>query len=385
MAIIPHSVRFVNTGKEKKSKNICRSDRQFYRTDSPFAVTLFMANRQGGPGDELSEEEIAFLKDNCDAEFNETTNKCEPKPMQAAGPSVQEVYDELSADIIRPKEQMNFDDADKKASEKFDVKGTDDFFTGGYALEMSGDNEGKLAINTKAKREKAKASVFGGVEEKKHDTANGKFTTDGTFDGAEGTFECMGTNETCISQDGEPKGDMWTFTPDDPDAKETITAEWGWWWSYDADADDKKLTGQVFRDSGDFSPSSALNLLGEGTATYTGDALGLYSIPGEAGNFTATATLTATFGGDENPKLKGMIDNFSNNSDWKVELKELTAADPAGSFTKSDFAEVGTWEEVSWSADMYNGTAAKKPDTILGDFKATAQGSVVVGAFGAQE
>ena len=49
MAIIPHSVRFVNTGKEKKSKNICRSDRQFYRNASPFAVTLFMANRQTAP------------------------------------------------------------------------------------------------------------------------------------------------------------------------------------------------------------------------------------------------------------------------------------------------------------------------------------------------
>ena len=47
MAIIPHSIRFVNTCKGKKLKNIYPPDRQFHRNPSPFAVTIFVGNGQG--------------------------------------------------------------------------------------------------------------------------------------------------------------------------------------------------------------------------------------------------------------------------------------------------------------------------------------------------
>jgi len=46
MAIIPHSIRFVNAGKEKSEKIFACPTTSFIELLPPFAVTLFMANRQ---------------------------------------------------------------------------------------------------------------------------------------------------------------------------------------------------------------------------------------------------------------------------------------------------------------------------------------------------
>ena len=75
-----------------------------------------------------------------------------------------------------------------------------------------------------------------------------------------------------------------------------------------------------------------------GSATYTGGAAGKFAINnplggGDGGHFTANATLSAKFGGDDDAGMTGNIDNFMANDKlvpWSVKLNRAGEAKPDG-------------------------------------------------------
>ncbi len=176
--------------------------------------------------------------------------------------------------------------------------------------------------------------------------------------------------------------------------------KWGWWVTRDTAAAGNPVTAvNFFRNSDANTPLDITQayLDSTATATYTGDTVGLYSVPNDSGGFTATATLTATFAASGTPraKLEGTISSFKGadgeDRNWSVQLKGITG-DPSGVYAPSgagtsiwtlDGVE-GSATPSAWRANSYNGTAGKAPDTIMGDFKAGHQGAQMIGVFGTQ-
>ena len=162
----------------------------------------------------------------------------------------------------------------------------------------------------------------------------------GSYDGAGGAFECIGT--TCnISRadDGTltTAGD-WTFTPGSLNTGVNRNQDEAYLyfgiWAYEpktptADHEFKWIAGG---DTGNISDTN-FGLL-EGTATFTGGAVGRYVLRNQVGQadrigtFTATATFTANFdlGNDGNPgnSLSGNLSHFQEGgtplAGWSVYL-----------------------------------------------------------------
>jgi len=270
---------------------------------------------------------------------------------------------------------------------------------GSYSITNS-NGAGTLA------RTEATASVFApGPTTIEHDIPNdgaGVFTTNGEWMGVSGTFYCVAS---CESQNGNPFGVNWRFKPGN--AKDRVTgddASWGWWVEpADPDASPPTLIHvRAFTDRGGLDETSA-PLGADGSATYEGDATGKYAIPGEAGSFTAKASLTATFAATDT--LSGEIKDFKDadgkdKTGWSVELKKSSLlADHTATVTYSEDTEPltdlttvwtrdgtkGNGLENAWSADLYGGTATKVPTHALGTFEAQHQGSHMVGAFGTEK
>ena len=133
-----------------------------------------------------------------------------------------------------------------------------------------------------------------------------------------------------------------------------------------------------------------LSTLSTGTATYTGDAVGMVDIrrgTGQSGHFDADITLTANFATD---KIKGTIDNFSGlvgASGWSIELKE-TDFNVNGVIT--DAQTIWTIDGVagssngSWEGQML-GTSGSHPQDIVGGFYAEHTDGYISGAFGVEK
>lgn len=259
-----------------------------------------------------------------------------------------------------------------------------------------GDNNALNSLD----RGDAAASVFApGPTQTDHTLDGDVFQTTGTWKGVAGTFYCT---TGCNSQNGNPQGANWHFLPTSEDVRVAgDDATWGWWI---VNVDDKPANARAFFDAGGLTPSTDYTGL-TGTATYEGNATGKYAVSGEAGHFTAKATLTAKFGTADT--LSGKVDAFkdadgNDKTGWSVELKGAVATADAAEITFSSTvndvalndatpvtASVWTRDGVkgtplanAWTADLFGGSATKAPTHALGTFEAQHQGSHMIGAFG---
>ncbi|MCY4345014.1 MAG: hypothetical protein OXE83_15780 [Gammaproteobacteria bacterium] len=251
----------------------------------------------------------------------------------------------------------------------------------------------------------------------------------GTFYGVSGTFICSGdANDTCVIQRAggliAKSGDgAFTFKPDEDDADElpklkakyatqdTDYATFGYW-SRAATEDDKpKVTIETFATAEGNLPGDSVLPNVHGSATYNGAAAGLFArFDGNntfAGEFTATASLTADFGGaaidpDDRYKIKGMISNFRGDgvdSTWALELKEVDFAardttNPnaaannvleTGELANFTGSTSGGGANGDWRASFSGTDSAEgnRPTNIAGEFNGNFRNGQVAGAFGA--
>ena len=243
----------------------------------------------------------------------------------------------------------------------------------------------------------------------------------GTFAGVSGTFVCDGT---CTAV-GNSKGVLtsltgtWTFRPDGTASNLTVSGvikdvdylAFGYWLETTTKTDGSMTYGVNTFAAGrqTYDHTDAENL--EGTATYNGDATGLYAlkdfstgagVPSEAGQFTADARLTANFGGtsvaeDDQFHISGQITNFRDTDNqpisggaWTATLNRNTDNFALGTSTTVGGSTTG---DGSWTGTFFgNGAATDNADTdvddraptgISGEFNAHFGNGHVVGAFGA--
>jgi len=244
----------------------------------------------------------------------------------------------------------------------------------------------------------------------------------GTYNGAMGTYACA-TTPTCtvdVNAMGKLTGfsDGWIFTPargatsDQPDYD---YLSYGFWLKRTTDSDGVLTYNEVetFANSSVAASGSVASVTG--TATYEGDAVGVYvhsvtdndgdEVLATSGHFTADAELKATFGqvpvsgtdttGTIAPNLlntlTGTIDNFrlSGHDDgpgWSVALDgdiDATAGTVASGTAK------GGDGDGSFSATFHGSVTAAtdgtvpKPGSVVGEFNAGFNNGSVAGAFGA--
>ncbi|MCY4004911.1 MAG: hypothetical protein OXF33_14545 [Rhodospirillales bacterium] len=197
----------------------------------------------------------------------------------------------------------------------------------------------------------------------------------------------------------------------------------GWW--LQKDKDDEPTLASVFTGvagsiEGDGTTALATNPNTlAGAVTYNGQAAGKFAksdplTGGEAGHFTADATLTATFGSAAGAGLAGTIDNFMANGEavsWSLSLMRrnwdgttagLTAQPADDTDTAGvDESAVGTVWSINdnaaaasgtWTAQMYgempgnapDGDGSNVPTSVTGTFRSTFGSThTMVGAFGA--
>ena len=244
-------------------------------------------------------------------------------------------------------------------------------------------------------RDEATSAEFGsGLTAKTHNVGS----VSGSWMGVAGTFYCV---NACTSHSGHPQGPNWRFVPTSTDSRVTgRDARWGWWAV--TDNDDETTHFLAFADQGGLETTAAPLTAVDGSATYAGKATGKYAVSGEAGDFTATASLTAKFDADGTDTLSGKVDGFKDadgkdKTGWSVELKEnnldgnnATLAAYSDGDDNQERTTVwtidgvkGTALEEAWAADLYGGTAAKVPTHALGAWEAQHQGAHMIGAFGA--
>ena len=256
------------------------------------------------------------------------------------------------------------------------------------------DASGKIlqAELTAARASLIKGSDFAsGSGGKDHtENANDNVVVRGTFDGADGTYECDQDAATpCRSQvvenlrsDGELQGIIltggWSFTPDD-DVEVSVDPSgeyvvYGWWSRETSDGVDV-MTFQMQTGTEDNAASTTAPVTG--TATYSGGAAGKFAIynplnaaDADAGAFTAAAELTANFGdGTAEGSVTGELTDFmagGTSRDWTVTLN--------GNEDESDNLAAGviTGESTTWSI---GGEAANAGGSWSGNFYNAATGT----------
>ena len=245
----------------------------------------------------------------------------------------------------------------------------------------------------------------------------------GTFHGVAGTYEC--TTPPCTvsaANDGiiSSAGDTWTFTPDSDlageimiDLPDTDHLYFGWWLKEPTEAEGtyafRTFSGGTvpFAVGNKFTSGNNDELLG--TASYRGRAAGQYVTKdfsggvlsgGSAGVFTATASLTANFGGDDIAvndqfNIRGSVTEFRDVErdrsleGWSVTLNKVDLTPGSASFggtagdtttaTLGGVTGPGTWE----GAFFGNARADGKPGSVAGVFDAHLPAAHISGGFGA--
>ena len=190
----------------------------------------------------------------------------------------------------------------------------------------------------------------------------------GSYFGAPGQFQCIGTagtgqeattcglarnadgmiavNDTNADPDETASGGRWSFTPD-PDAMITVPdQDWmaygAWLTTPDDQVGDHRL-GVFFNGMDPWTTTAnaidATNAAGlRGKATYSGGATGVYVDGVESGLFTAEAMLTAVFDGDMDGvdddgvdyRISGRIDNFRGTDGVALGADTGDMANPQG-------------------------------------------------------
>ena len=230
---------------------------------------------------------------------------------------------------------------------------------------------------------------------------------DGTYNGAEGTYRCTGTAPCTVTFNAKREvtgnSDNWVFVPDKgatSDQPDYDYLDYGFWLK--RTTKDGALT---YNEVETFTRSSVdavtdISAVVE-TATYDGDALGVYvhsvidsdgsETSATSGHFTADASLTAYFGGgdvaaNKQNTITGTINNFELSggeaNSWSVTL-ESSAASTDG--THSGTAKGGGTSDGSFSTIFYGtADADNKPHSVLGEFNSNFTNGSAAGAFGAR-
>ena len=257
------------------------------------------------------------------------------------------------------------------------------------------------------------------------DVTENKFK--GTFYGISGTYEC--TSTACraeVDADGDltlTGGDL-EFTPDgtNPGSRRMMYAlpdadylHFGFWLgTTDNGADPNTYELQTF--AGGANTYGRVDAV-EGSAAYAGKAAGIYvreESPGgqrggrvvdaTTGTFTASAELTATFGGDADTdtddkyRISGTVKDFMNDAGrdlgWTVMLNNATTVarnantgaientDAEGKFSGTTTGD-GTAAMGSWNGQFFGPSNTVLPSGVAGEFDANFNDGYVAGAFGA--
>ena len=263
---------------------------------------------------------------------------------------------------------------------------------------------------------------------------------DGTYNGSDGMYRCNGTDDctVTVNDKGAVIGmtDDWVFIPDDDvttDQRDYEYLSYGFWLKKATDSDGVLTYNEVetFATAHGMDPSNATGIgVVTGSATYDGDAVGVYVknvLDGQAnilsatsGHFKADVELTANFGGGnvaDNNKfaIGGTMDNFAlqhgETNDWAVSLgladfSGRTGMGPGKEEAGSDFKNVfngtatgdSTSAAGSWNGAFYGEAGqlnhdnnADTPDVntapgaVVGEFNANFTDGTVAGGYGANK
>lgn len=246
----------------------------------------------------------------------------------------------------------------------------------------------------------------------------------GTYNGASGTYVCDtggtagGCGATFNSAGISLTSGTWTFVH----PKGAMTSEpdrnylyFGWWLRKDKDGMPTHASAFHGMEGTVTAPTVNLDTI-DGSATYVGKAAGKFALSnlldgtGDAGHFTADATLEAKFGSGASAGITGMIDNFMANDKsvpWSVSLHRagwgaagaITAPADNAATAAVDEGRATTWSidgnsasaSGTWSGQTYDEAAtgaaddgSNVPTTVIGTFQSEF-GSIgrMVGGFGA--
>ena len=252
---------------------------------------------------------------------------------------------------------------------------------------------------------------------------------DGTYNGAEGTYRCVGTDACTVTFNakGQVIGNSanWVFIPDKGATSDVDDADYlhyGFWLKRTTDSDGNVEYNEVETIAGSSVAATGAIAAGvAGSATYEGGAAGVYvndvlnpdGTPARStsGHFTADASLTATFGqvqvsdtvtdgtiaANMLNSITGTIDEFvlsgGESNTWSVALSgDIDATD--GTFSGMAKGGVG---DGSLSG-TFHGTATAStatatleentsvyPHSAVGEFNAGFTNGSVAGAFGVRE
>ncbi len=226
----------------------------------------------------------------------------------------------------------------------------------------------------------------------------------GTRDGVDGTFSCSTSRGRCPAFGGnivDWSGTGWIFTPttrgDGSPVQDTDYLAGGvWLYVPDTASSTDDYEFGAFADGSDpFTQSNIMALTG--SATYLGDAVGVYSLKEASsttiGNFDGDVRLTADFGAaDSLGTISGVIDTFE--VDGEAFPGSLTLGEAAIGSANSGFfkgAVAGSDDSRTyagkWGGQFFgNGPASTDhPGQVAGTFGGTSTDDAVnfVGAFGA--
>ena len=245
----------------------------------------------------------------------------------------------------------------------------------------------------------------------------------GTYQGAPGAYRCTGATgcaATATSGGGVTLVGTWVFAHDSgamtskPDANYLF---YGWWLQKDKDDDPTSASAFTGVVGADRTPAVNPSTF-TGKATYSGNAAGKFAINdpihgGDAGHFTADATLNATFGTGATNGISGTLDNFMANEQavpWSMSLfrrswnttdaGQTDAADDPNtsavdesatqtvwSIDGNSAAASGTWDAMAYDEKPGNapsGDGSNVPTSVTGTFQSLFGSThTMVGAFGA--
>jgi hypothetical protein len=229
----------------------------------------------------------------------------------------------------------------------------------------------------------------------------------GTYRGTPGTFTCPSECGFTMDADDGLMVDTIAnvmFQPDEPsyDKADNAYVYFGWW------LHKPTLASQTHRveafTGGNMPLASTPNQAIEGEVKYEGPAAGKYVTKtttagvvtdAAVGHFTATASLTADFGEDNQDvqSINGKVDGFvlddgtgADASNWRVTLNE--DGSPTQAFngtTNVTFGGLTNENAGNWQGQFYGQGAMDEdaPDAVAGTFDAHDPSASITGAFGA--
>ena len=246
-------------------------------------------------------------------------------------------------------------------------------------------------------------------------------TFTGMFDGAPGSYTCVSNCKLSTNMDAELNavGGDWIFAPNDDEfpvpVPDSDYIHFGYWMNETEENDEPVIMAAAIAGGTDPSPIGTVQSL-EGQASYSGAATGLYvirtfTLDGEVqsrtgGQFTADATLTAYFGGDDvavnkHYSIVGTIEDFGDqrgspiDSSWSVELEAARfGSQQGGTFrgaTEGDQGLMGSWDGRFFGHvavdgdDTMSGNQSSFPSAVAGTFDAQFTNGAVIGSFGAEK